>query len=192
MLHACFAPIALCFVYTSWHFYAFFETNLLTRCHSVSSCFLLFLCFRKVTQEIFSELDEIKPEVPIFPTRSRSPKQRRRRARRQPHHLVAPPLWPCQGVVWAPWPSSDIALPPIKSLRCENPKSSSLHPWKVPQRCRHQRQSSGDRSLYFGTLPRWGIFPGAISIDSTAISIDIADSHDEEGVVLPRDSGLYR
>jgi hypothetical protein len=30
-------------------------------------CFLLFLCFRKVTQEIFSELDETKPEPPILP-----------------------------------------------------------------------------------------------------------------------------
>jgi hypothetical protein len=29
--------------------------------------FLMFLCFRKVTQEIFSELDEMKPKVPIFP-----------------------------------------------------------------------------------------------------------------------------
>jgi hypothetical protein len=27
-------------------------------------CFLLFLCFRKVTQEIFSELDETKAERP--------------------------------------------------------------------------------------------------------------------------------
>jgi hypothetical protein len=27
-------------------------------------CFLLFLCFRKITQEIFSELDEIKAEHP--------------------------------------------------------------------------------------------------------------------------------
>jgi hypothetical protein len=42
------------------------------------SCFLLFLCFRKVTQEIFSELDETKTEVPIFPNTRRSPKQRRR------------------------------------------------------------------------------------------------------------------
>jgi hypothetical protein len=25
MLHACFTPIALCFVYTTWHFYAFLE-----------------------------------------------------------------------------------------------------------------------------------------------------------------------
>jgi hypothetical protein len=27
-------------------------------------CFLLFLCFRKVTQEIFSKLDKIKAEYP--------------------------------------------------------------------------------------------------------------------------------
>jgi hypothetical protein len=67
MLHARFTPIALCFVYTLWHFYAFSGTNLLTRCHSVSSCFLLFLYFRKVTQEIFSELDETKARPPIFP-----------------------------------------------------------------------------------------------------------------------------
>jgi hypothetical protein len=89
MLHACFTPIALCFVYTSWHFYAFFGTNLLTRWHRASSCFLLFLCFRKVTQEIFSELDETKPEVPIFPDTTRSPKGRWRGARRQPHLVVA-------------------------------------------------------------------------------------------------------
>jgi hypothetical protein len=52
----------------------------------------------------------------------------------------------------------------------------------------------GDRSLCSGTLPGRGSAPGAISIDSTAvfidftaISIDVAVSHDEEGVVLPRD-----
>ena len=39
-------------------FYAFSGTNLLTRCHSVSSCFLLFLYSRKASLEIFSELDE--------------------------------------------------------------------------------------------------------------------------------------
>jgi hypothetical protein len=67
MLHACFTPIAFCFVYTSWHFYAFSGTNLLTRCHSASSCFLLFLYFRKVVQEIFLDLDETKAKPPIFP-----------------------------------------------------------------------------------------------------------------------------
>jgi hypothetical protein len=48
-------------------------------------CFLLFLCFRKVTQEIFLELDETKAEVPIFPDMRQSPKQRWRGARGQPH-----------------------------------------------------------------------------------------------------------
>jgi hypothetical protein len=53
----------------------------------------------------------------------------------------------------------------------------------------------GDRSLCSGTLPGRGSAPGAISIytiasttisiDFTAISIDVAVSHDEEGVVLP-------
>ena len=47
-------------------FYTFSGTNLLTRCRSASSCFLLFLYSRKVVQEIFSERDETKTEVPIF------------------------------------------------------------------------------------------------------------------------------
>jgi hypothetical protein len=54
----------------------------------------------------------------------------------------------------------------------------------------------GDISLCSGTLPGWRSAPEAVSIDSiastavsidfTAISINIAVSHDEEGVVLPR------
>jgi hypothetical protein len=89
MLHACFTPIALCFVYTSWHFYAFSRTNLLIRCHSATSCFLLLFYSRFLPKKIFSELDETKPKVPILLTRRRSPKGRRRRAGRQPHHGVA-------------------------------------------------------------------------------------------------------
>jgi hypothetical protein len=54
----------------------------------------------------------------------------------------------------------------------------------------------GDRSLCSGTLPGRGSAPRAISIDSiasttvsidfTAISIDVVVSYDEEEVVLPR------
>jgi hypothetical protein len=40
--------------------------------------FLLFLCFRKASHEIFSELDETKAKVPIFPDTRRSQKQRAR------------------------------------------------------------------------------------------------------------------
>jgi hypothetical protein len=89
------------------------------------------------------------------------------------------PLWPRHHVVWAPRVPSDIALPPIKCLRRENPKEFGIHPRKVSQHRRHRRPISGDRSLCSGTLPGRGITP-------RAISIAIADSHDEEGVVLPR------
>jgi hypothetical protein len=113
----------LCFVYTLWHFYAFSRTNLLTRCHNASSCFLLFLCFRKVTQEIFSELYETKVEVPNYLTRRWSPKESWRRTKGQPHHVVARATpRPCHQVVWPPGPPPDIALPPIYSLHRENPK----------------------------------------------------------------------
>jgi hypothetical protein len=150
MLHACFTPIALCFVYTSWHFYAFSGTNLLTICHSASSCFLLFLCFRKVIQKIFSELDEMKAKVPIYLTRRRSPKERWRSARRQPHHRVSRAIpWPRHQVVWAPGPPSDIALPPINSLRRENPEGQNTFPRNILQataivdpRSRGSRRSS--------------------------------------------------
>jgi hypothetical protein len=47
MLHACFTLIALCFVYTSWHFYVFSGTKLLTRCHSASSLFSAVFVFQK-------------------------------------------------------------------------------------------------------------------------------------------------
>jgi hypothetical protein len=134
MLHACFTPIALCFVYTSWRFYAFSGTNLLTRCHSASSCFLLFLCFGKVTQEIFSELEETKAKVYIYLIRRRSPEGRRSRTRRCPHHKVARATpWPRHQVVWAPGPPSDIALPSIYSLRQENPKGPNTSPRNILQ-----------------------------------------------------------
>jgi hypothetical protein len=120
------------FFYTSWHFYAFSRTNLLTSCHSASSCFLLFLCFRKVTQEIFSELDETKVKVPIYLTQRQSPKERRKGARSRSHHgVVRATPWSRHQVVWAPQVPFDIALPPINSLHRENPKGPNIYPWKV-------------------------------------------------------------
>ena len=85
-----------------------------------------------------------------------------------------------------------IVLSPIYCPRRENPKIISHIPQRGSQRRRHPEQVSGDRTLCSGTLPGRGSAPGAISIDSTAIFIAVVDSHDEEGVVLPRGRGLYR
>jgi hypothetical protein len=111
------------FCYTSWRFYAFSGTNLLTRCHGASSLFLMFLCFRKATQEIFSELDETKAEPPIFTKASRRSKMRWKGARSQAHHRVARPSpWPRHHMVRPGGPPSDTALSPISFPRWEKPK----------------------------------------------------------------------
>jgi hypothetical protein len=47
MFHACFYTICLVFHYTLWRFYAISGTNLLTRCHSVSSLFYAVFMFQK-------------------------------------------------------------------------------------------------------------------------------------------------
>jgi hypothetical protein len=97
-------------------------------------CFLLFLYFRKAIHEIFSELDEIKAEVPIFPDTRRSPKQIRRGARGQPHHAMARATpWPCRAMVWAPGPPPDAAIPPIYSPRRENLKRPINFPQNILQ-----------------------------------------------------------
>jgi hypothetical protein len=97
-------------------------------------CFLLFLCFRKATREIFSKLDETKAKVPIFSDMRRSPKQRRRGARGQPHHAIAQATpWPRRAMVWAPGPPPDAALPPIYFPRRGKPKSPHQFPWNILQ-----------------------------------------------------------
>jgi hypothetical protein len=64
MLHTCFYTICLVFRYTSWRFYVFSGTNLLTRCHSASSLFSAIFVFQKSYTEIFLELDERKAKHP--------------------------------------------------------------------------------------------------------------------------------
>jgi hypothetical protein len=127
MLRACLYTICFVFCYTLWHFYAFSGTNLLTICHSASSLFLLFLCFRKATPEIFSDLDETTTKPSIFTETSRRPKMIQRGAKSQPHPRVARPTPdPRHQGVRPAGPPPDAALSPISSPRWENLKDRSL------------------------------------------------------------------
>jgi hypothetical protein len=102
----------------------FSGTNLLTRCHSASSCFLLFLCFRKVTQEIFSELDETKAEHPnIYRSFQKTEEETERGQGPASPPGARPSPWPRRSVVRAPWSTSDAAPSPIKTPRREKPKN---------------------------------------------------------------------
>jgi hypothetical protein len=60
-------PFALCFVTLCGIFMQFLELTYWQDAIVPVPCFLLFLCFRKATQEIFWELDETKARSLIFP-----------------------------------------------------------------------------------------------------------------------------
>jgi hypothetical protein len=62
-----FTPFALCFVTLCGVFMRFPELTYWQDATVSVSCFLLFLCFRKATQEIFSELDETSSWRLILP-----------------------------------------------------------------------------------------------------------------------------
>jgi hypothetical protein len=127
------------------------------------SYFLLFLCFRKATQKIFSELDETKPEPPIFTKTSQRPKMRRRRATGRPHPRVARPSpGPCHQGVRLPRPPPNAALPPIYSPRWEKPKDliNFLETHRDPPSS-STRDREGPEALP-GTLPERGITTGGL------------------------------
>ena len=87
-----------------WYtFYAFSGTNLLTRCHSASSCFSVVFCFRKVTQKIFLELYVTKANVPIFTV----PKRRTEDESKTGARVATPYL----GAAY-PWPAPRLGVGP--------------------------------------------------------------------------------
>src|SRR6266567_1852654 len=169
MLHACSTPIALSFTTTLWRFYAISDTNLLTRCRSASSLFSAVFGFRKVTQEIFSELDGTKAETPIFPGTFQSTKELL-----QPDHEVETPtlgaarVWPRLGQVWAtPWPPNAV-LSPIYCLPTKSYGTKIRNPRKVPP---PPSSSTLDRKGFValpGTLPEGEIIAGGLFITMRA------------------------
>ena len=172
MFHACFIPIATWFASTLYHFYIFFGTNLLTRCRSVSSCFLLFLYSRKASLEIFSELDETSRGSLFYQNSPEGPKEQRRGARRAPHAPRArgPPL-PRPRVVWAPRGSSAAALSPTYFPRRENPKGLSKYPRKVPETPPPSTLAREGSEPLPGTLPERGIVTGGFYIAMPASGV---------------------
>ena len=58
--------ILTCFIYTLYHYYACYGTNLLTRCQTASSCFLLFLVSEILHRKYSRNWTKQKPTV-YFP-----------------------------------------------------------------------------------------------------------------------------
>jgi hypothetical protein len=97
-------------------------------------CFLLFLCFRKATQEIFSELDETKAKPSIFSRSITKSEDETEGGRSQAHPRVGRPTpGPCHQGVRLAGPPPDAALSPIYSPRREKPKWRIAFPRNILQ-----------------------------------------------------------
>src|SRR5215204_6858181 len=103
MFHASFMTILTCFIYTLYHFDAFSGTNLLKRCRSGSSCFLLFLVSEILHRKYSRNWTKQKPTVLFSAEGSRAPKERRRGEKGAPPHKAAQPRGrACPPMGWAP------------------------------------------------------------------------------------------
>src|SRR5215218_978968 len=91
MFHACFMTIHTCFVHTLYRFDAFSGTNLLTRCRSASSCFLLFLVSEILVRKYSRNRTKSMPIILFFHEASRTPESQQRGATGPPDDRVARP-----------------------------------------------------------------------------------------------------
>jgi hypothetical protein len=141
ILHACLRII--CFVfYTSWRFYAFFGTNVLTRCHSASSLFSAIFVFQKSYTGNILRIGRNKIQTFYF-----YQSFAKIGARSQAHPRVAwPSLGPRHQGVRLAGPPPDTALSPIYSPRREKPKEWISFPQNILQAVAVIVRSGGSRS----------------------------------------------
>jgi hypothetical protein len=106
MLHACLYTICFVFFYTSWRFYAFSRTNLLTRCHSASSLFSVVFVFQKSYTGNILGIGRNKSQNSYFfrsVTESKAETEGCQRAAAPCHGAGQPLATPGYGV--GPWPT---------------------------------------------------------------------------------------
>jgi hypothetical protein len=148
MLHACLYTIFFEFCYTSWCFYAFSVTNLLTRCHSASSLFSAIFVFQKSYTGNILGIGQNKSQTSYFYRSFTKTEDETEGARGQHHHRAAwPSPWPRQPMVRPPGPPPDDALLPIKSPWQEKPKGRIAFPRNILQAAAIvETRSGGSRS----------------------------------------------
>jgi hypothetical protein len=148
MIHAYLYTICFVFYYTSWRFYAFFETNLLTRCHSASSLFSAIFVFQKSYTGNILGIGRNKSRISYFYRSFAKTEDETEGARGQAHHRVARPSpWPRHHMVRPAGLPSDAALSPINSPRREKPKGRIAFPRNILQAAAVvEARSGGSRS----------------------------------------------
>src|SRR5215203_3243641 len=114
MFHATLLMIPTCFIHIICHYYAFSGTNLLTRCRSASSCFLLFLVSEILVTKYSRNRTKSTPRFLFFHEASRTPGKDQRGATGPPGGWPARPrVGPRRLTPWPPLRPSDAASSPI-------------------------------------------------------------------------------
>jgi hypothetical protein len=147
------------FHYTSWHFYAFSRTNLLTSRHSVSSLFsAVFVFLEKLHRKYSRNWTKPKPVAQKFTEASSEPKRRWSGATRAPHNRVARPgPWPHPLHVRSLRSTPDDAPSSIKTTRREKLKNPITFPEHITICCHHRPKDREGPEALPNTLPERGI-----------------------------------
>ena len=134
----------------------------------------VFCCFwfQKSCYANILGIDETNCHVPIFPTRSRSPKERRKGAAgRRPHTTARVGPLPLHPMGSGPCASTDVAPSPIYSPRRENPKTPSHYSRKHPLPPPPSTLTRGVQKFSSGTLSERGIITGGLYIAMPASGV---------------------
>jgi hypothetical protein len=136
--------------------------------------FSAIFCFRKVTQEIFSELDKTKVEVPNYLTRRWSPMESRRWTKGRPHLVVARATpRPCHQGVWPPGPPLTL---PFRLFNPLNGKTLGAQNLFQKTYCKQPPSSMRDREgseALPSTPPERGITTGGLLHHHACLRIDV-------------------
>ena len=137
MFHASFMTIPTCFIHTLYRFDAFSGTNLLTRCRSVSSCFLLFLVPERLFGQYSRNSTKRRPNIIIH----RDGPGHRRGVRGEawgPHTIGPRRLASGRAGLWGGHP----VAPPAPPLRLYKPfRSKNAIPFdETPERLQGRRR----------------------------------------------------
>jgi hypothetical protein len=134
MLHACLYAICFVFCYTSWRFYAFSGTNLLTRYHSASSLFFAVFVFQKSYTGNILEIRQNKSQTSYFYQSFAKTEDETEGGQRlaTPQGARLSP-WPRPPMVSPPGPPPNDAPSPIKTPHREKPKGQIAFPRNILQ-----------------------------------------------------------
>jgi hypothetical protein len=174
MFYAYLCTICFVFCYTSWSFYAFSGTNLLTRCHSASSLFSAIFVFQKNYIGNILEIGRNKSWSSYFSRHETESKAETKGARGRPHTPWRGPA-PGHAGAWC-GPLVHLLTPPFRLYILLDVKTLKNQSIFHETYCKPPPSSTQDREgpeALPGTLPERGITTGGLLHHHACLRSDV-------------------